>query len=53
MWRGRWKLLCVCMGWRVIDEHTVLATDTAMHLSDAFRYRVKDAGMTWISGVHV
>jgi NAD(P)H-hydrate epimerase len=38
---------------RAMDEHTVLATDTAMHLSDAFRYRVKDAGMTWISGVHV
>ena len=38
------------MGWREIlqrramDEHTVLATDTVAHLSDAFRYRVKDAG---------
>ena len=27
-----------------MDEHTVLATDTVTHLSDAFRYRVKDAG---------
>jgi NAD(P)H-hydrate epimerase len=36
-----------------MDEHTVLATDTVMHLSDAFRYRVKDdSGMTWICGVH-
>ena len=36
-----------------MDEHTVLATDTVMHLSDAFRYRVKDEdGMTWICGVH-
>jgi ADP-dependent NAD(P)H-hydrate dehydratase / NAD(P)H-hydrate epimerase len=36
-----------------MDEHTVLATDTLMHLSDAFRYRVKDEdGMTWICGVH-
>jgi len=31
-------------GWRdfaaqAMDEHTVLATDTVMHLSDAFRYR--------------
>ena len=38
---------------RAMDEHTVLATDTVAHLSDAFRYRVKDAGgMTWICGVH-
>jgi NAD(P)H-hydrate epimerase len=38
---------------QAIDEHTVLATDTVTHLSDAFRYRVKDAdGMTWICGVH-
>ena len=35
-----------------MDEHTVLATDTVTHLSEAFRYRVKDAGgMTWICGV--
>jgi hydroxyethylthiazole kinase-like uncharacterized protein yjeF len=34
-----------------MDEHTVLATDTVTHLADAFRYRVKDAGMTWICGV--
>ncbi len=27
---------------RAMDEHTVLATDTVMHLSDAFRYRVRD-----------
>jgi NAD(P)H-hydrate epimerase len=38
---------------RAMDEHTVLATDTVTHLSDAFRYRVKDAGgMTWICGVN-
>lgn len=36
-----------------LDEHTVLATDTVTHLSDAFRYRVKDAdGMTWICGLN-
>ncbi len=36
---------------QTMDEHTVLATDTVMHLSDAFRYRVRDeAGMTWICG---
>jgi hydroxyethylthiazole kinase-like uncharacterized protein yjeF len=36
-----------------MDEHTVLATDTVMHLSDAFRYRVKDeAGVTWICGLN-
>ena len=35
------------------DEHTVLATDTLEHMSDAFRYRVRDgAGLTWICGVH-
>jgi NAD(P)H-hydrate repair Nnr-like enzyme with NAD(P)H-hydrate dehydratase domain len=35
------------------DEHTVLATDTVGHLSDTFRYRVRDeGGMTWICGVH-
>jgi ADP-dependent NAD(P)H-hydrate dehydratase / NAD(P)H-hydrate epimerase len=34
-----------------MDEHTVLATDTVIHLSDAFRYRVKDTdGLTWICG---
>jgi NAD(P)H-hydrate epimerase len=38
---------------RAMDEHTVLATDTLEHMSDAFRYRVRDeAGMTWICGVH-
>jgi ADP-dependent NAD(P)H-hydrate dehydratase / NAD(P)H-hydrate epimerase len=36
---------------RAMDDHTVLATDTVAHLSDAFRYRVKDAGMTWLCGV--
>jgi NAD(P)H-hydrate epimerase len=36
-----------------MEEHTVLATDTVMHLSDAFRYRVKDAGgMTWVCGLN-
>jgi NAD(P)H-hydrate epimerase len=35
-----------------MDEHTVLATDTVAHLSDAFRYRVKDSGgLTWICGL--
>ncbi len=35
-----------------MDEHTVLATDTLAHLSDAFRYRVRDEdGMTWLAGV--
>jgi NAD(P)H-hydrate epimerase len=38
---------------RAMDEHTVLATDTLEHMSDAFRYGVMDdAGMTWICGVH-
>jgi NAD(P)H-hydrate epimerase len=36
---------------QAMDEHTVLAMDTVMHLSDAFRYRVKDAGMTWVCGL--
>jgi NAD(P)H-hydrate epimerase len=37
---------------RAMDEHTVLATDTVTHLSDAFRYRVKDAdGLVWICGL--
>ena len=36
------------------DEHTVLATDTVAHLSDAFRYRVRDEdGGMWICGVRV
>ncbi len=35
-----------------IDEHTVLATDTLRHLSDAFRYHVRDAdGFIWLTGV--
>jgi NAD(P)H-hydrate epimerase len=35
------------------DEHTVLATDTVAHLSDAFRYRAKDAdGLTWLTGIN-
>ncbi len=34
------------------DEHTLLATDTIAHLSDAFRYRVQDEdGLTWITGM--
>ena len=34
------------------DEHTLLATDTIAHLSDAFRYRVQDEdGLTWICGM--
>ena len=34
------------------DEHTVLATDTVAHLSDAFRYRTRDRdGFEWICGV--
>jgi NAD(P)H-hydrate epimerase len=37
---------------RAMDEHTVLATDTVGHLSDAFRYRVTDGdGLTWICGL--
>jgi NAD(P)H-hydrate epimerase len=36
-----------------MDEHTVLATDTVAHLSDAFRYRSIDGdGFTWITGLH-
>jgi NAD(P)H-hydrate epimerase len=39
---------------QAMDEHTVLATDTVTHLSDAFRYRVKDeAGLDWICGLRV
>jgi ADP-dependent NAD(P)H-hydrate dehydratase / NAD(P)H-hydrate epimerase len=37
---------------RAMDEHTVLATDTVTHLSDAFRYRVADPdGLSWICGL--
>lgn len=36
-----------------MDEHTVLATDTVAHLSDAFRYRVADVdGLVWICGLN-
>ena len=35
-----------------MDEHSVLATDTVKHLSDAFRYRaVDDDGLTWLCGL--
>ncbi len=35
-----------------MDQHTVLATDTVAHLSDAFRYRTRDAnGAEWICGL--
>ncbi len=38
---------------KAMDEHTVLATDTVTHLSEAFRYRVTDEdGLTWICGLH-
>jgi NAD(P)H-hydrate epimerase len=38
---------------RAMDEHTVLATDTLAHLSDAFRYRAMDSdGLTWICGLN-
>jgi NAD(P)H-hydrate epimerase len=37
---------------QAMDEHTVLATDTLAHLTDAFRYRVTDeSGFTWICGL--
>jgi len=37
---------------QVMDEHTVLATDTVTHLSDAFRYRVADEdGLVWVCGL--
>jgi NAD(P)H-hydrate epimerase len=37
---------------QAMDEHTVLATDTVAHLSDAFRYRATDGdGMTWVCGL--
>ena len=36
-----------------MDEHTVLATDTIAHLSDAFRYRVKDVdALVWLCGLN-
>jgi hydroxyethylthiazole kinase-like uncharacterized protein yjeF len=35
-----------------MDEHTVLATDTVTHLSDAFRYRVADEDdFVWVCGL--
>ncbi|MDQ2834954.1 MAG: NAD(P)H-hydrate dehydratase [Acidobacteriota bacterium] len=35
-----------------MDEHTVLATDTVAHLSNAFRYRVTDRdGLVWVCGL--
>ena len=38
---------------QAMDEHTVLATDTLAHLTDAFRYRTEDAdGFTWLTGIH-
>jgi ADP-dependent NAD(P)H-hydrate dehydratase / NAD(P)H-hydrate epimerase len=37
-----------------MDEHTVLATDTVTHLSDAFRYRVRDEdGLVWVCGLRI
>jgi len=36
---------------RVQDEHTVLATDTVAHLSDAFGYRASEDGVTWLCGL--
>ncbi len=36
-----------------MEQHTVLATDTVKHLSDAFRYRTRDAdGFEWLCGLH-
>jgi len=36
-----------------MDEHTVLATDTLTHLSNAFRSRATNAdGLTWICGMN-
>jgi NAD(P)H-hydrate epimerase len=38
---------------QVLDEHTVLATDTLDHLTNAFRYRTQDAdNLTWLVGVN-
>jgi hydroxyethylthiazole kinase-like uncharacterized protein yjeF len=39
-----------------LDEHTILATDTVAHLSDAFRYRACDRsfgwdGLTWLTAI--
>ena len=34
-----------------MDEHTVLATDTVAHISDAFRYRTADITGEWICGL--
>ena len=35
-----------------MDEHTILATDTVTHLSDAFRYRITDAEkLVWLCGL--
>ncbi|MDE1176203.1 MAG: NAD(P)H-hydrate dehydratase [Edaphobacter sp.] len=37
---------------REMDEHTVLATDTVAHLSNGFRYRVRDEdNLTWLCGL--
>ncbi len=37
-----------------MEQHTVLATDTVAHLSDAFRYRTRDSnGAEWICGVRL
>ena len=37
-----------------MEQHTVLATDTVAHLSDAFRYRTADAdGAEWICGLRL
>jgi len=37
-----------------MDEHTILATDTVTHLSDAFRYRVRDEyGLVWVCGLRI
>ncbi|MDP9038347.1 MAG: NAD(P)H-hydrate dehydratase [Acidobacteriota bacterium] len=37
---------------RHMDQHTVLATDTLAHLSEAFRYHPRDRdGLTWICGL--
>jgi NAD(P)H-hydrate repair Nnr-like enzyme with NAD(P)H-hydrate dehydratase domain len=38
---------------RALDEHTVLASDTLAHLSDAFRYRTQDrTGLTWLTALN-
>jgi ADP-dependent NAD(P)H-hydrate dehydratase / NAD(P)H-hydrate epimerase len=37
---------------RLQDQHTLLATDTLAHLSDAFRFRAEDkAGYVWLQGI--